>query len=164
MGRPRVTRNAREQKAFDERQRADRRARREKQRAEAANALELERIADAFAGKGTLELVEGKVPGQRRGRAAMEASRDAVADAFEQLGGVDGLVAFGKKYPREFYTQIWSKMIPRVNEAEIGEGLEDVLMKLGGGKIPGMTDPSIPRLPSADVATDAEFEEVEDDD
>jgi hypothetical protein len=158
MGRPKIERSAKEQKKFHAEQLEKRRNRRAKQREEAANQLELERIADAMAGKGELELVEGKVPGTRRGKYQLEAARDAVAEAFEQLGGVDGLVVFGKKYPREFYTQIWSKLIPRVNEAEIGENLEDVLRQLGGGKIPGMHEAAL----AGPDAVDAEFEEVDD--
>lgn len=43
------------------------------------------------------------------------AAKDAIAQAFEQLGGVDALVAWAEEdddYRKVFYSQIWTKIIP----------------------------------------------------
>lgn len=149
-----------------EQDKARRRERYRKQREELIRDRELELVAKAFAGEIELPEEAGKVPnsGRRRGgKNQLQAARDAVMNAFDRLGGEDGLVKFGQMYPKEFYTQIWSKMIPRVNEVEIGESLEDVLSQLGGGKIPGMLEGQA-KLPSPESVVEAEFEEIDDDD
>lgn len=166
MGKHLLGKTEKEAREKRERDKARRRERYAAQRAEAARELELEKVARAYAGEIALPEESGKVPAsggrtRRGGKNQLQAARDAVVNAFEKLGGEDGLVKFGQMYPKEFYTQIWAKMIPRVSEVEIGESLEDVLSQLGGGQIPGMLEGQ-KRLPSAEVAIDAEFEEVDD--
>lgn len=163
MGKQLLGKTEKEARAKRERDKARRRERYAEQRAAAARELELEKVARAYAGELELPEEPGKVSksGRRGGKNQLQAARDAVVAAFERLGGEDGLVKFGQMYPKEFYTQIWAKMIPRVNEVEIGESLEDVLAQLGGGQIPGMLEGQ-KRLPSAENVFDAEFEEVDD--
>lgn len=71
--------------------------------------------------------VDGTVTVAKRGARA----RDVIMEAFDALGGVDGLVEFGKKYPKEFYT-LWGKMIPRETNVDVGENLEELLGRLSG--------------------------------
>lgn len=43
------------------------------------------------------------------------AAKEAIAMAFEDLGGVDGLVKWAKSDPdnqKAFYTQVWPKIVP----------------------------------------------------
>lgn len=168
MGKHLLGKTDKEAKEKRERDKARRRERYRKQREELARDRELEIVARAYAGEITLPEEDGRIPNAGRRRSSknqLQLARDAVMNAFERLGGEDGLVKFGQMYPKEFYTQIWSKMIPRVSEVEIGESLEDVLSQLGGGRIPGMLEGQA-KLPSPDVTVDAEFaefEEVEDD-
>lgn len=57
-------------------------------------------------------------------------------DAFDQLGGVAGLVAWGQRYPKEFYA-IWARMnIPKSlgGEAPSG-GIEDIIAQLDGATV-----------------------------
>lgn len=62
---------------------------------------------------------------------AVKSSRAQLIQAFEDMGGIPALVAWGKKNPTEFY-RIWARIIPR--EAEDGQTdkmpLETLLSKL----------------------------------
>jgi hypothetical protein len=40
------------------------------------------------------------------------AVKDALETAFDELGGIDGLVQWARRDPGEFYRQ-WSKMLPK---------------------------------------------------
>lgn len=60
----------------------------------------------------------------------MADARQSLADAFELMGGVPGLVRWGKRNPTEFY-RIWARLIPK--EAADATGalpLESLLDKL----------------------------------
>ena len=74
-------------------------------------------------------------PGQKSAKVLVKA-RDALQQAFEEIGGVDALIAFGRKYPKEFYTQLWAKIIPRESTLDVGENLEELLLELGKPKPP----------------------------
>lgn len=49
-------------------------------------------------------------------------TKDALVDAFERLGGVDSLVAWGKDNQTEFY-KLWSKIIPLDVNANVSGGI-----------------------------------------
>lgn len=70
-------------------------------------------------------------------KVTMKSARDALISAFHELGGVDGLVKFGQKYPKDFYA-IWAKLIPREVSIDPSEKLEDLLTELGGGHLPSL--------------------------
>lgn len=58
-------------------------------------------------------------------------------DAFDQLGGVAGLVAWGQRYPKEFYA-IWARMnIPKSLGGDGGGsgGIEDIIAQLDGATV-----------------------------
>lgn len=56
------------------------------------------------------------------------------ATAFEELGGTAGLVAWGRRYPKEFYA-IWARlMIPKDAEAVAPNSLEAMLAQLDNGE------------------------------
>lgn len=139
-GRPKLVRNEEEEKALREVRKKARRDRRALQAQQAARELAAEVKADQFH---AALIGEGKMVAAAsvtKGRESRTRAKDAVWAAFEAAGGEDALAIFAAKYPREFYTQIWAKMIPRVQEVEASENLEDLLMQLGGGKMPGMTE------------------------
>ena len=63
------------------------------------------------------------VKGQRRGgrqkgtaNKSTRLVKQALEEAFDQLGGVESLVTFGREHPTEFY-KLWSKLLPK--EAKI---------------------------------------------
>ena len=59
-------------------------------------------------------------------------SRSAKAtleEAFERLGGVDGLVAWGLTNKDDFY-KLWSRLIPKDVQHHASEGLEELLGRL----------------------------------
>lgn len=125
---------------------ARRRERRAKQREEAAEALKLEHFVEVAASGAMVSDPSAKSPKQ------MKAARDAVWEAFTRVGGVDALTKFAEKYPKEFFTQIFAKLIPRVAELDTSDSLEELLAQMGGGKIPGMLEHQ--------TVLDAEFTEV----
>lgn len=45
-------------------------------------------------------------------------TKEALELAFEEMGGTDALVAWGKLHPTEFY-RIWSRLLPRELKAEV---------------------------------------------
>ncbi|MBO3274098.1 hypothetical protein [Pseudomonas schmalbachii] len=53
--------------------------------------------------------------------------KDALAEAFEKLGGVSALVRWGKEEPGEFY-KLWARMLP--HEIRHGVPQEDSLSVL----------------------------------
>jgi hypothetical protein len=77
----------------------------------------------------------GSRPGEKRGgrkpgvpnknTAAVKAT---VVQAFEELGGVPGFVAWGKKYPTEFY-KIYAKLLPTEIKADVAGGLRMELVE-----------------------------------
>jgi hypothetical protein len=129
---PKYTPAEKREKAKLDAANARRRERREAQRKEAAEQLKLEHFVEIAASGAMVSDPSGKSPKQ------MLKARETVMAAFEKLGGLDALVKFGQMYPKEFYTQIWSKILPRQMEAEVGENLEELLRELGQGKVPGM--------------------------
>lgn len=52
-----------------------------------------------------------------------------MAQAFERLGGVTGLVTWGKKNPDEFY-KLWGRLVPKEVSVGATGSLEDLLAKL----------------------------------
>lgn len=124
---------------------AKRRERRERQRKEAADALKLEHFVEVAATGGMV--VEGGKRTKRTGLAA----KDAVWDTFMSLGGPEHMLEFAKRYPKEFYTQIFVKLIPRMAELDTSDSLEELLAMMGNGKVPGMLEHH---------AQEAEFSEV----
>ena len=115
-----------------EAQNAARRARRAKQKEEAAEQLKLEHFVEIAATGAMVSDPSAKPPKQ------MKAARDAVWEAFTRIGGVDALTVFAQKYPKEFFTQIFAKLIPRAAELDVSDSLEELLSQMGGGQIPGM--------------------------
>ena len=83
---------------------------------------------------------ESFVDAVNRPRAATKEVKATVNEVFERLGGADGLYKFAKANPKEFYLQIWGKLIPRVKEVDVGDNLEELLAELGGGNVPGMLE------------------------
>lgn len=91
-----------------------------------------------------------------RPRKATKQVKDSINEVFERLGGVDGLETFARRNPKEFYLQIWGKMIPRTKEVDVGENLEELLEQIGNGAVPGME--------SAAVLIEGEYAVVEEED
>lgn len=61
--------------------------------------------------------------GRPRGRSNKQSTtvKDALIEAFDQMGGVPALVKWGKTDPKEFY-KIWVKILPFVVAANIADG------------------------------------------
>lgn len=64
-------------------------------------------------------------------------AKDNLAEGFERLGGVAGLVRWGRNNRTEFY-RIWARLIPKDVSIGPSEGLEDLLTKLS--ESPSNTD------------------------
>ena len=63
-------------------------------------------------------MAQGRKTGGRRKGTPNKASakvKTDIIDAFEQLGGVEGLVEWGKENKDEFY-KLWGRMAPQVSE------------------------------------------------
>lgn len=56
-------------------------------------------------------------------------AKDNLEEAFLKLGGVAGLVKWGKNNRTEFY-KIWARLIPKDVSVNPGQGLEDMLSQL----------------------------------
>lgn len=70
----------------------------------------------------------GRKPGTQL-RAGVQA-KEAMLSAFERLGGVAGLVRWGKKNPTEFY-RLWARLIPREDNVNVtAVGVEELLAQL----------------------------------
>lgn len=74
-------------------------------------------------------------PAARMGKlkSAEELKQD-FQDAFDELGGVAGLIEWGRRYPKEFYA-IWTRLnVPRAEAAPSNSAgsLEDMLARLDG--------------------------------
>jgi hypothetical protein len=61
----------------------------------------------------------GSKPGERRGgrqkgsqNKVTKAAKEAIVEAFENMGSVKALTTWAKANPKEFYTLIWTKIIP----------------------------------------------------
>lgn len=134
---------------------AARRERNARKRAERAEQLKLEHFVEVAA---TGQMV------QRTGTSSpkkMAQARDAVWEAFVNIGGVEALTMFAAKYPKEFFTQIFSKLIPRASENESTDKLEELLAALGGGQIPSMLEANITEA-DFELVTEAAQEEEDD--
>jgi hypothetical protein len=58
------------------------------------------------------------------------AAKEALLSAFDRLGGVNGLVKWGKQNPTEFY-RIWARLLPREDSLAVtAVGVEDLLREL----------------------------------
>ena len=101
-----------------------RRARVAKQRADKEEERAQIAKVEAYAGK----MVSASA---LKGPKNMAKARDSLMEAFEALGGTEGLIRFGKMFPKEFYTQLWAKIIPRESTLDVGENLEELLLELG---------------------------------
>lgn len=108
-----------------------RRERNARLRQEADDARKLEIFVEVAATGGVVTDSGSKSP------VTITKARDAMVKAFELLGGVEGLVAFGRKFPKEFYA-LWGKTLPRQSEVDVGENLEALLAELGGGRLPSI--------------------------
>lgn len=56
--------------------------------------------------------------------------REAVSTAFEMIGGIDRLADWAGKNPGEFYTKLFTKLIPKETEISASQGVEDFLREL----------------------------------
>lgn len=83
---------------------------------------------------GTVSGIDPILPPMGNGKVkSVDELRAEFSAAFDELGGVAGLVAWGRRYPKEFYA-IWSRVcIPRA-VGDLGNpnagGLEDMLSQL----------------------------------
>ncbi|WP_250470086.1 MULTISPECIES: hypothetical protein [unclassified Caballeronia] len=104
----------------------------------------------AFNPKSLANLDAGRAKGRKGVLNKTTASvKSALTEAFEQLGGVDALVRWGKSDPAAFYS-IWSKMLPAEVRAEvnINDGLTAAdriegiaaLLRAVGKPVEGATD------------------------
>lgn len=57
------------------------------------------------------------------------AAKESLETAFERMGGVAGLVQWGKKNPTEFY-RIWARLLPKDVNLGATASLEDLLGRL----------------------------------
>lgn len=114
-------------KAAEEELRRLRRQERRKLRADKKKALAAgldsdELVADAPAPT----KFDGKLP-------SGEELKAMFGQAFMDLGGPAGLVAWGSRYPKEFYA-IWARMcLPKESEAPASNSLESMLKELDSG-------------------------------
>jgi hypothetical protein len=72
-----------------------------------------------------------RVTGAPKGpqRAGM-AAKEALLSAFDRMGGVAGLVKWGKKNPTEFY-RIWARLLPKEEDVQVTAiGVEELLSQL----------------------------------
>ena len=61
---------------------------------------------------------------------AGEGAKQSLLLAFEKMGGVDGLVKWGKKNPTEFY-RIWARLVPKEDNVNVTAlGVEELLAQL----------------------------------
>jgi len=72
--------------------------------------------------------------------------KGALEEAFDRLGGVDSLVAWGSENPSDFY-KCWSKLIPKDIKIEGGEGLIKMVIVTG-------VPEAAPKLPANDRTAD----------
>lgn len=72
----------------------------------------------------------GRAKGQKN-RLSRQA-KENLEEAFEKLGGVAGLVTWGKKNRSDFY-KIWARLIPKDMTVNPGAGLEEMLERLSNG-------------------------------
>ncbi len=56
--------------------------------------------------------------------------REAVATAFEMIGGIDRLADWADKNPDQFYTKLYPRLIPKEVEVGTSQGVEDLLRQL----------------------------------
>jgi hypothetical protein len=94
-------------------------------------------------------------PGRPAGRTGQ--AKDNVAECFEMLGGVEGMVKWARNHPTEFYCKLYPKLIgvdvlaktdeaPKQNAESASEALERVLLSIMASrqdrheKQPCMTD------------------------
>ena len=72
---------------------------------------------------------EGKKPGTLN--KSTKAVKEALEEAFEELGGVDSLVQWARRDPHGFYT-IWGKMLPKDMNVSGKDGQPIVIQVLTG--------------------------------
>jgi hypothetical protein len=71
--------------------------------------------------------VRGKSgPGRRTGQPNKTTglAKDNIAEAFEMMGGVEGLLKWAKQHPREFYCKVYPRLIPVDVQAKTDEALK----------------------------------------
>lgn len=49
-----------------------------------------------------------------------QAAKDNIAEAFSLLGGVEGLVKWAQANPTQFYTSLYTKIVPLNHEGAVG--------------------------------------------
>lgn len=68
-------------------------------------------------------------PGKRPERTGV-AAKESLAEAFVRMGGIAGLVKWGKKNPTEFY-RLWARLIPKEDSLTVTQvGVEELLAQL----------------------------------
>lgn len=75
-------------------------------------------------------------------------AKENLEEAFEKMGGIRGLVTWGKKNKTEFY-KIWARLIPKDVSVNPGQGLEDMLAQLA--EMQSGREAEHPRHPVIDV-------------
>lgn len=77
-----------------------------------------------------LQIDEAKQRGGSKSPKNVAAARENLSKAFDLMGGVAGLVVWGRQNPTEFY-RIWARLIPKESvEVSAQLPLEDLLSKL----------------------------------
>lgn len=101
-----------------------------------AEELEQARASEESEGKTDLTAIaptqrqRAAIQGGSRSPTQIAKARDNLAEAFEMMGGVPGLVRWGRKNPTEFY-RIWARLIPKeAVEATTSQPLEQLLAQL----------------------------------
>lgn len=75
-----------------------------------------------------------------------------VMTVFEEMGGVERMVAWAENNQEAFYTKIFTKIIAKPVEHSVSDGVESLLERLDAAD----------RKPDVVYVTEGEFEDVED--
>ena len=74
------------------------------------------------------------------------ASRDAVLDVFDKLGGVDAMTEWARKHPGDFYRGLYGRLLPTRSELEVSSDTprrpeemsdEELLAMIEEGRVAG---------------------------
>lgn len=63
-------------------------------------------------------------------------ARQAVALAFQGVGGVEALTQWAHEHPTEFFTRVWTRTIPEEQKHEIVGEVRHAIVKWGDVEIP----------------------------
>jgi hypothetical protein len=80
-----------------------------------------------------MPLPEGPGPGRPKGslNKSTKAVKEALEEAFDELGGVDSLVQWARRDPGEFY-KCWVKMLPKNMEVSGKDGEALIIQVITG--------------------------------